>query len=219
MDFDGRGLELDGFGLGEGLVFGCVLGPFTLFGVVDVVVVDVGGEIGGHGGFLEAWGVGRGLDAKLGEVEVGAGFVADVHGLVEAALGVEAVEDYGVDGDGDDFDGDFDEGADERPALLIVSISRYDLVSGTCLQPTNKGIIHILIKEGFPFAAFARPSPHIIALSVPLTFIQHSCADDPHDGIEGEESNGEKGVVYCCFLRPSVSTSPVGVEDAKGAKE
>lgn len=36
---------------------------------------------------------------------------------MEAAFGVEAVEDDAVDGDGDYFDDDFDEGADEGPVL------------------------------------------------------------------------------------------------------
>ena len=74
-------------------------------------------ECGGYGCFLEAGGVGRGLGAELGEVEVGARAVADVHGLVQAAFGEDAVGDDAVDGDGDDFDNDFDEGADEGPVL------------------------------------------------------------------------------------------------------
>ena len=40
---------------------------------------------------------------------------------MEAALRVESVEDDGVDGDGDDFDDNLDEGADEGPVLDLVS--------------------------------------------------------------------------------------------------
>ena len=76
-------------------------------------------------GFIafEAGGVGRGLGAELGEVEICAGFIAEVHGLVEAAFGVESVEDDAVDGDCDDFDDDFDHGADEGPILRCLSVT------------------------------------------------------------------------------------------------
>ena len=89
--------------------------------VVGLVVVQVLGEGSGYGCFLEAGGVGRGLSAELGEVEVRARAVADVHGFVEATLREDAVGDDAVDGDGDDFDDDFDEGADETPVLWRVS--------------------------------------------------------------------------------------------------
>ena len=38
---------------------------------------------------------------------------------------MEAVEDNGVDGDGDDFDDYFDDGADEGPGLGAVLAFRY----------------------------------------------------------------------------------------------
>ena len=59
------------------------------------------------------------MGAELGEVEVGAGFVADGHGLAELALGPEAVEDDGVDDDAEGFDDDFDDAADEGPVLGV----------------------------------------------------------------------------------------------------
>lgn len=126
MDLDRGRLEGEGFGLGEGVVFGCELGAavvFAVLGVVDGIVADVGREGGGHGGFLEARGVGGGLGAELGQVEIRPGLVADVHRLVQSALGVEAVEDDGIDGDGDDLHDDLDEGADERP-ILNFTVSR-----------------------------------------------------------------------------------------------
>jgi hypothetical protein len=52
------------------------------------------------------------LGAQLGEVQIGAGLVADGHGLPELPLGPEAVEDDAVDGDAEDFDDDFDDTAD-----------------------------------------------------------------------------------------------------------
>ena len=80
--------------------------------VVRLVVMEMLGEGRSQRRLLEAGGVGRGLGAKLGEIEIRACAVADIHGLVEAALGVDTVGDNAIDGDGDDFDDDFDEGAD-----------------------------------------------------------------------------------------------------------
>lgn len=121
LDADGGRLEGEGFGLREGLVLGCELcGCVIVVAVVVVVVVDfaiLGVVQRGGAGSVEAWGVGRGLRAELGEVEVGAGAVTEIHRLVEPALGVEAVEDDAVDGDGDDLDDDLDEGTDQRPGL------------------------------------------------------------------------------------------------------
>lgn len=71
--------------------------------------------------WAEAGGVGGGLGAELGEVEVGAGFVAVVHCLAELALGVVAVEDDTVDGNGDSLDDNFDDAADDGPRLEFVS--------------------------------------------------------------------------------------------------
>lgn len=87
-----------------------------------------GGEAGGFhvravggGEGAEAGGVWGGLGAKLGEVQVGAGFVAVVHCLAELALGVVAVEDDAVDGNGDGLDDHFDDAADDGPGLGFVS--------------------------------------------------------------------------------------------------
>jgi len=65
----------------------------------------------------EAGSVGRGLGAQLGEVEVRAGAVTDVHGFAKALLGVVSVEDNTVEDDGDTFEDDFDETTYERPTL------------------------------------------------------------------------------------------------------
>lgn len=68
---DGRRLEGERFGLGEGVVFGSELGVFVVvglglavFGGRVWVLIGIGGAEG------EAWGVGCGLGAQLGEVEV-----------------------------------------------------------------------------------------------------------------------------------------------------
>ena len=129
-DAHGGRLQGEGLRLGEGLALADVGGVvvdggggavvLALLGDVDVVVVlQVGAEGGAHGSLEEAGRVGRGLGAQLGEVEVRAGAVADVHGLVELALGAEPVENDAVKGDGDDFNDDLDEGADEGPVLLM----------------------------------------------------------------------------------------------------
>ena len=126
-DAHGRRLQGEGLGRRKRVVLARVLGVLLgeIVSLFEVGVVVVGGgrrgrvQVGAEAGrFGEARRVGRRLAAELGEVEVGAGAVADVHALVEAALGADAVEDDGVDGYGEDFDDDFDESADEGPVLL-----------------------------------------------------------------------------------------------------
>lgn len=78
-------------------MFRCELRVLVIVGVGFAVLgrrVGVLVRVGGAKG--EARCVGRGLGAELGEVEVAAGFVAEVHGFVEAAFGVESVEDDAV---------------------------------------------------------------------------------------------------------------------------
>lgn len=74
LNADGWWLEGEGFGLGEGrLAFlGVLCGGVVLavLGSVNGVVVEVGGEGGGHGRFLKARGVRCGLATELGKVEV-----------------------------------------------------------------------------------------------------------------------------------------------------
>ena len=97
------------------MVFRCELGVLVITTAVVLAVFccGVGILVGvGRAVAFEAGGVGCGLGAQLSEVEVRAGFVAEIHRFVEAALGVESVEDDAVDGDCDDFDDDLDEGAD-----------------------------------------------------------------------------------------------------------
>lgn len=164
LDADGRGLEGEGFRLGEGVVFLCELGVFVVIAHAHVVVgVAVFGEgmgvLVGVWGFIafEARGVGRGLGAELGEVEVCAGFVAQVHGFVESAFGVESVEYDAVDGDCDDFDDDFDQGADEGPTLHGLSVTCYEGVGedyGTYLESADEGVVYVFIVELFPLAFF-----------------------------------------------------------------
>lgn len=69
-------------------------------------------------GKAEAGCAGGGLGTHLGEVEFGTGLVAVVHGFGETAFGYEAVEDDGIDEDDDDFEDDFDYGADQAPVLF-----------------------------------------------------------------------------------------------------
>ena len=59
----------------------------------------------------EAWCVRGRLGAELGEIEIGAGAVADVHGFAEALFGVVSVEYYAVEDDGYAFKNYFDQAA------------------------------------------------------------------------------------------------------------
>lgn len=52
-----------------------------------------------------------GLRAELGEVEIGAGTVTDIHGLAKALLGVVSVEYDTIENDSNGFENDFDKTA------------------------------------------------------------------------------------------------------------
>lgn len=77
------------------------------------------------------------LFPELCEPEVGAGAVTDVHGLAELALRGDTPEGVGVDTDGEELDGDFDEGTDESPILRQVSFLFTGCDSGECYVPTR----------------------------------------------------------------------------------
>lgn len=119
VHFDRWWLQGKRLGLGKATPLRCELRApvtcFTIFGVAESVVY-IRWEAWRHGR-LETGGVRCRLGLQLGEVEVATCFVADIHGFMEAALGVVAVEDDGVDGNGDDFDKDLDESADQGPML------------------------------------------------------------------------------------------------------
>jgi hypothetical protein len=128
----GRGLELEAALLGGKLGLGdheaLAAGGERRRVLLDVAVevLEVGGREAGRHGVLrkggglgtEAGRVGGRLGAELGEVEIGAGLVAHVHGLMQLALGPVAVKDDAVQDDADDFDNELDDDADEGPVLV-----------------------------------------------------------------------------------------------------
>lgn len=96
---------------------GLVRVVFAIFSCADWVFVEVLGESGSHGGLLEAWSIRGRLASELSEIEIFPGFVTEVHRFGEPALRIVTIENNGVDGDGNDLYNDFNEGADECPAL------------------------------------------------------------------------------------------------------
>lgn len=120
LNADWRRLKGERFGLREGLVLLCVLRAIVLAILCCRVriLTNTTREGRRHGGLEEAGRVRCRLSAKLGKIEVGACSVADIHGLPELALGVEAVEDDCIDGDGYGFHNNFDDTADKRPLLF-----------------------------------------------------------------------------------------------------
>jgi hypothetical protein len=76
----------------------------------------------------ESRGVRGGLRAQLSEVHVGPGAITEIHGLGKATLGVVAVEDDAVQSDGDDFNDNLDDDADESPVLETAQESVIDFI-------------------------------------------------------------------------------------------
>jgi hypothetical protein len=137
-------------------------------------ILAQGGRLGrehgrGHGdsskarGTGEARRVGSGLRAKLSEIEVGAGSVSGVHGLVEAALGVVSVKNDAVEQDADDLDHDLDDDADEGPVLETADQAVFDLVG----EDDRTGVLH------------ARPSPHVFVVAGVLGIGEDGGSKDP----------------------------------------
>ena len=81
------------------------------------VVMEVSGKGWRHGSLLESWRVGRRLSPELGEIEIRAGAVAEIHRLVKLSLRPVPVEDHPVKRDDNDFDHDFNDCADQGPSL------------------------------------------------------------------------------------------------------
>ena len=146
------------------------------------------------------WGVGRGLGFELGEVEVRACLVAGVHGLPEFVLRVEAVEDDGVNSDGDEFDNDLDDAADQTPVL----------------QAADECVVDVVLEEFFALVVLARPAPHVLAAAGGFGPVENARGDEPHDGGEGEVADGEDGVVHGGFCGSAVARAPVGGDDDDG---
>lgn len=164
----------------------------------------LGSGAGKHGRLgAESGSVGSGLETELSEVEIGAGTVTHVHGLVELALAVVAVEDDAVQGDADDLDDDLDDDADQAPVLEAADESVVDLLG----EHLGTGVVD------------ARPSPHVLVASVDLGVLEHTGGNHPHDAAEDEPADGKHGVVSADLLGTLVATTAVGDEDNNAGKE
>lgn len=128
------------------------------------------GDTSHAGGSRETRGVGSRLRAKLCEVEIGAGAVTNIHGLVQAALGVVAVEDDAVEQDADDLEDDFDDDADEGPVLQAAHERVLDLVG----EDFRSGVLH------------AGPSPHVLVLAVAFRVGEDGGGENPEDETDDE---------------------------------
>lgn len=153
------------------------------------------GETVGSSG-SEARGVRSGLEA-LGEVELGTGFLAAVHGLGEPSFGDEAVEDDGVDEDDEDLDDDFDDGADKTPVL----------------ETAEEGVVDLVVEELLPQVLVAGPTPHVLAAAVGFGGLVDGRGDDPHDHAQEKETDGEECAVEGHLLGAFMAAPEVAPED------
>lgn len=135
---------------------------FLVGGAVVVVRGRFPATISGAVGH-EAGRVGCRLCAQLGEVEIAACAVAVRHGLSELALRPEAVEDDGVDGDGDGLDHDLDDGAQQAPIL----------------KPADQFVVDVVLEEGVASVVDAGPAPHIFVVVVRSRTLKDTQADSP----------------------------------------
>jgi hypothetical protein len=122
------------------------------------------------GGAREARRVGGGLRAKLSKVEVRASSVSDVHGLVQAALGVVSVKDDAIEQDADDLDDNLDDDADEGPVLEAADQAVLDLVG----EDDGSGVLD------------AGPSPHVLVVAVVLGVGENCSCENPENQADDE---------------------------------
>lgn len=124
----------------------------------------------------ETRGIGRGLGStQLGEVEIVPSLVAQIHGLAQTVLGVETVEDDGVDQNHKDLNDDLDDGADQHPVLHAADELIVNRV-GKVLRSQVLG---------------ARPTPQVLTIVARLGILEQRRGDNPQDEREGEEADGE----------------------------
>ena len=96
----------------------CAFGVvFTVLCCIDRVVMQMRWERGIHRRLLDARSVGSGLGLELSQIKIRSSFVPEIHGLGEPPLRIEAKEDNGVNGNGDNLDNDLDKSTDKRPIL------------------------------------------------------------------------------------------------------
>lgn len=122
---------------------------------------------------------------------------------MEAAFGVETVEDDAIDGDCDDFDDDLDEGADQRPVL----------------QTADQRIVDVLVEQSFAATVFTAPAPHVLSIALFAGLVEDGSADGPHDNAEDKEGDGEDGIIDGGFFGAAVAAAEVGEDDGEGHGE
>lgn len=70
-----------------------------------------------------------------------------------------------------------------------------------------------MFEDFFSLPVFTGPPPHVFAVAVAFTFIQHRGANYPHNSAEDEETNGESGVVDGSLFGSPMPTLPVRIQN------
>ena len=165
VDLDGWCLKSKRLSLGVRLTLRRKLGRFAVLGIAEAIV-HVWREARGRWS-LQSGCIGCRLRLELRKVEIAAGLVADVHGLVKAPFRVEAIEDHGVDEDGDDFDNNLNKSTDQGPMLAtrLALVRGHISVRSTYLHAAHQVEIDLILIDVLPFPVLARPTPHILTFA------------------------------------------------------
>lgn len=97
-----------------------------------------------------AWSVRCRLCSELCKVEIASSTITHSHRLAKLSLGVEAVEDNSVDGNGEDLNNNLDDGAYQRPVL----------------ETAKKIILDLILEELTSSIVETSPAPHIFAIAI-----------------------------------------------------
>ena len=83
----------------------------------------------------------------------------------------------------------------------------------TDLKSAHQRIVDFFLEQLAPGVVVARPAPEVLAVAVRSAALQNGGCDDPHDGVEDEEAERERGVVDGGLFGFAVTASAVRPED------
>lgn len=131
--------------------------------------------------------------AELGEPDLVADLVAEIHGLPELALGGNAVEDEGVETYGQELGTNLDEGTENNPVDLLA----------------DKTVVDIVLEVDSALVVLARPAPEIPSGAFLLFLVEHAGDGGPHCDCDDEGEDSHDSPVDCEFLGSIMPSSPV----------
>lgn len=138
------------------------------------------------------------LLAELGQPDLIALLVTEIHRLAQLALGCNAVKDKGIESNGQEFKTNLNKSAEKRPVNLSA----------------NKGVINVILEEDLAHIVFTRPTPKIFTSASCFCRVQYTGNGSPHSDSNDEGSNSSDSPVDSEFFSPVMTSAPVCKENS-----